>query len=291
MNVYLSTGAFQHRSLNDIIADCLKYNFQYLELSSGVQYEPDLLMPVFATQSKMNFLIHNYFPPPEDAFVLNLAAADPEIHAQSVEHCRRAIDLSRQLNAPFFSVHSGFAFYLTPEMLGDPVTQSSLPDSLYFPREQAYDIFVATVRELADYGRQRSVKLLLENNVVSPLYLPGGENKGLLLADASEIVRCMNDLSDSNVGLLLDTGHLKVSANALRFSAEKFIEQVGSYIGAIHLSENDAMVDNNQPFSETSWFWPFLFEFRHISWIIEVYRLDVSSMKNQISILEKCLFN
>ena len=291
MSIYLSTGAFQHQSLDEIIAYCLQQNLQYLELSSGVHYEPDLLESIFANQSKMNYLIHNYFPPPEDPFVLNLAAADPYVHYRSVEHCKNAIDLSRQLDAPFYSVHSGFAFYLTPEMLGDPITQSLLPDDIYFPREQAYEIFVETAKELADYGRQRSVKLLLENNVVSPLYLAGGKNKGLLMAHPDEVLRCMDDLSDSNVGLLLDTGHLKVSANALHFSAEKFIKRVGPYIEAIHLSENDGMVDNNQPFSESSWFWPFLFDFQQIPWIIEVYRLDSSGLENQITILEKCLFN
>jgi sugar phosphate isomerase/epimerase len=174
-------------------------------------------------------------------------------------------------------------------MLGDPLTQSTLHDSEHIPRQQAYEIFVDTVRDLASYGQTQGVTLLLENNVVSPLYLDGSKHNGLLMSDAEEISRCMDDVSDTNVGLLLDVGHLKVSANALNFPVDEFINRVGPYVGAIHLSENNGIVDNNQPLSETHWFLPLLHDFQQLPWIIEVYHLDSSGIEEQISILEHCL--
>ena len=44
----------------------------------------------------------------------------------------------------------------------------------------------------------------------------------------TEIVRLMKDVSSQNLGLLLDVGHLNVSASALGYERENFIAiQVG----------------------------------------------------------------
>ena len=45
----------------------------------------------------MNFLIHNYFPPPKKNFILNLGSTNENIRLQSVNLCKGAINLCKNL--------------------------------------------------------------------------------------------------------------------------------------------------------------------------------------------------
>ncbi|KKL18955.1 hypothetical protein LCGC14_2470310, partial [marine sediment metagenome] len=52
---------------------------------------------------------------------------------------------------------------------------------------------------------------------------------------------------------LLDLGHLKVTAQSLNFNAEEFIIQLKEKIVAIHLHENNSLVDNHEKFEKSDW--------------------------------------
>ncbi len=289
MEVYLSTGAFRHRSLDNIVAFSLERSIDHIELSSDVRYSPDLLEPVRATNGAIHYLVHNYFPPPADPFVLNLAAFDAQSLRRSRDLCRTAIDLAAELGAPFYSVHSGFAFQLTPDLLGDSGAQARIPKNAYTSHDVAYTTFVESVTILAEYAGSKDVQLLIENNVVSPLYLAEHGNNALLMASADEVLRLMRDVNESNLGVLVDVGHLKVTATALGFCPERFVELVAPYIGAFHLSDNDGHTDQNLPFDETAWFCPLLREFPDAPLVIEVYHLSWQQMRWQYQVLEAVL--
>lgn len=291
MAIYFSTGAFQDKNLAEIIAFSLEHKLENIELSSGGSYSPNLLDPVYQTKDKINYLVHNYFPPPAESFVLNLASNDADILNRSHNLCKTAIDLTVSLEAPFYSVHSGFAFNLTPKLLGDPVAQSKISEHNYLPYEQAYKIFVNSIISLNNYARSKGIQLLIENNVVSPLYLAKHGRNALLMSTATEIKQLMQDVNDDNLGFLLDVGHLKVTATALNFKAEDFINQTKPYIKALHLSDNDGETDQNLPFGIEAWFYPFLSQFTHVPWVIEAYRLTWQQMKEQYNILNILLNN
>lgn len=288
--VYLSTGAFRSKVLSEIIQQCLEHGISRLELSSGLEYRPDLLVPVRATAGRqIKYLIHNYFPVPEKPFVLNLAASVDDILQTSIDFCRNAIDLAAELGAPFYSVHSGFALNLTPELLGKPQAQSRIPVAEYTPYATAYAIFAESVASLAKYAASRGIKLLIENNVVSPRYLEGHGTNGLLMATSAEIVQFMRDLNDPNLGLLVDTGHVNVTASALGFERERFIESVSPYICAFHVSSNDGQIDQNLPVDGSDWFCPLLRDFSHLPFVVEAYSLNWEQIAMQLRTLDELL--
>ena len=161
----------------------------------------------------MAYLVHNYFPPHEEPFVLNLAAGDPEALERSRAHCRAAMDLTVELGAGFFSVHAGFAFTAAPDDLGKVLTHG--------PRgslEQAQRTFVESLRILCADGAARGVAILMENNVVAPFNLVNGKNRLCLCTTDTEILETLAEVDAPNLGLLVDVGHLHVSANADRKS-------------------------------------------------------------------------
>ena len=73
--IYLSTGLLEKKSTSSIVNYLENLNITNLELSSG-PYEKSLnnFLIKKRTKNKFNFLIHNYFPVPRKAFVLNLAS-------------------------------------------------------------------------------------------------------------------------------------------------------------------------------------------------------------------------
>jgi sugar phosphate isomerase/epimerase len=284
MTCYFSTGCFQTKNLDEIISLSLEHGFD-LELSSAVSCSSTTLDYLYGTRAKMRFLVHNYFPPPANPFVLNLASASPDIHRESVNHCINAIDLCSKLGAPFYSVHAGYALNLNPEELGNPQRQSHLAKESRIPRNKAYETFVTTLRGLASYATEKNVGLLVENNVLASENLADDGSYPMLLADVTEIMRFFSDVNSSSVGLLLDTGHAKVSAVTLGTTPDSYLDELSPFIRCLHLSDNDGIQDSNCHFTQKSWFAPFLKRVGEVPKVIEVYRLSMNEMLAQRQVL------
>jgi sugar phosphate isomerase/epimerase len=283
--VYVSTTAFPSRDVSAILESCRAEGIAGLELSATAAVDegtPTQLMHERTTG--MRFLVHNYFPPPAVPFVLNLAADDAETRTRSVEHCRTALALGARLHAPFYSVHAGFAARLSPSHLGQP-----LADAPRIPRRVAYANFVECVAGLCDVAGGLGLRLLIENNVVAPFNLVDGRNELLLLADADEIVGFCRDVAHPALRLLMDVGHLKVSARALGFDAAGCIKRTAPWIEAFHLSDNDGTHDDNRPFDREAWFLPLLADLQPAAVVVEVNDLSPSGRRQCCEIAAEAL--
>ncbi|MEZ4701593.1 MAG: TIM barrel protein [Rhodothermales bacterium] len=283
---YLSTGAFRTRSLDEIVFLCLRYDLRRIELSSGL--DPfDMGQVAHRLEQLAPCLVHNYFPPPDPPIVLNLAAEDRSSLEASLALCRRAIDLSAAFGAPFYSVHSGFVAALTPDMLGNPDAQAAAAATLTADAyERAFDRFCESASTLSRYARAAGVRLLFENNVQTRE--TAGRNH-LLMVRAEEFERFFARLNDSNIGVLVDTGHLRVSARTLGFSESEFCLRLAHRIHAFHLSENDGLADQNRPVTAASWFWPVVRLFPKATVVLEAYGLSISQMLHQRDLVDQHL--
>jgi len=201
---------------------------------------------------------------------------------RSREHCRFAVDLSAELNASFFSVHAGFAFAARPEDLGKDLT--GVPR---FSLEEAHQTFVESLRSLCAYSMDRGVRFVVENNVIAPFNLVGGKNRLGLCATADDILQTYADVESSNLGFLIDVGHLKVTANALGFDRHAFLDRVAPYVAAFHLSDNDGLADQNLPFGTEAWFVPRLKDFPNAWMVLEAYRLEADQIRACCKIIEE----
>lgn len=275
-NIYVSTSAFKVKSLKSILEICLAHGLTNVELSSNVDYADDNLDVVykFSRNGRMRFLVHNYFPRPKEDFVLNLASDDERTIRQSLEHCYRAIDLSAELKAPFFSVHAGFALHALPKDLGRPLTENRR--ILY---QTAYENFVENVKVVADYAAKRKMNLLLENNVVARFNLVEGKNILLLLADVEETLRFHQDINSDHLFYLVDMGHLKVSSVALGFDREDYLKKITPFTLAFHLSENDGLSDQSLAFDEQVWFKAMIRQNKEKIFVLEIANVPLEEMK------------
>jgi sugar phosphate isomerase/epimerase len=290
MTIYMSSGAFRVRTVRGVVAEAQRLGITHVELSSGLAHEPDLIAAVAdGMKAGLTFLVHNYFPAPAESKVLNLTASTREDLAWSIDHCRRAIDLSLTVGGDFYSLHSGYAAAIKAGMLGRPADQAAAFKDTSIDREKAYQLMITSVRAVADYAAPKGKSLYLENNVISPVYLDKVPVNPLLMTHADEIVRFMKDVDRPNVGFLIDFGHAKVSGTALGFDPLNFMEAVGPYVRALHISDNDGREDQNLPFGKDAWFYPLLKDFRRLPMVIEAYELDDDTMRSQLELLSAAL--
>lgn len=287
MTVYLSSGAFRVRTIRGVIDEAIRLGVSHVELSSGLAHDPDVEKTIrYGLDTGLQFLVHNYFPAPQEPKVLNLSAMDDGDLAWSIEHCKHALDLAVLVDCPFYSLHAGYAVALTPELLGKPAEQAAAMRDVSLDRDAAYARMLDSVRDVADYAKKLGKRLLIENNVISPVYLEAEPENPLLMTTADEIERFMDDIDRGNVGFLIDVGHARVSATALGFNPIDFMDRVQPFTEALHLSDNDALEDQNLPFDETAWFWPLLSEHTDKVKVVEAYTMSDSELEKSLRALE-----
>jgi len=249
-----------------------------IELGAGVSADKDSLSQV--AEMKCRFLVHNYFPPPPDPFVLNLASGDAGIRQRSLDLVTEALALSARLAAPFYSVHAGFS--TDPTSFGTTSFVFPMPAS---PDEAqlAIDRFIAALEIALDRAQHFGVQLLVENNVC-PHELRGK----LLLQTVDEFLALFRVLPSPHLGMLLDTGHLNVTANTLGFDRIAFVEKVASYVRAFHVHDNDGIADTHQPAQPGSWVLDVLRrpEFADLPIVVEAKFKTVSDIRRHVEWLK-----
>lgn len=271
--IFISTGGWRNQTAVESSKALLDQGLHEIELSGG-RYAPDNLQGLKHLSDQCNFQVHNYFPPPETPFVLNLATNQSDIAKQCMAHVNTAMEWAVEFKRPVYSFHGGFLIDPQVNELGKKIEKRVLLD-----RADALHRFIERVNALAERARSLGVSLLIENNVLSKENSISFGDNPLLMANAEECVSVMEQ-TPNNVNLLVDVAHLKVSAHSLQYDPIEFLTTCEPWIQAYHLSDNDGTSDSNEAVSKDSWFWP------HIRkdldyYSLEVYGVDVSQLKAQ----------
>ena len=251
MDVYCSTGGFKNLTFVDTVQQFLSENIYQIELSSGKPIN-NVAVELSKIESETDLMLHNYFPPPLEPFVLNLASSNNEIYEKSINFFKESINLSALVHSKYYAIHSGFLVDPNVSQLGNTIAADNIVN-----REIGMFNFKNGVSFLADYAESVGVKLLVENNVINKeSYAVNNENI-LLLCDPYEISTFIAEMN-GRVGLLLDVAHLKVSSRTLGFNLISGVEELNSYTVGYHASENKGLRDDHEIFDENAWFFPYI---------------------------------
>lgn len=235
-NIFLSSSCIKSKNIIDAV-ERLSNITKNIELSGGSSYDNGLLenLKKIKQQRGLKFLIHGYFPPPKEHFILNFADTSPRTR----DFIRQSIKYADALRVSYYSIHSGFSqdFDFKDEILIDKGSKVR-----YSPDGMMQNI--AWFRsEFPDIG------LAIEN-----LFPNGGNAECCFLMHIDDIVSFLD--TEDDVSLLLDLGHLQVSARFFGFgfedAAEFILENYAKKIPEIHLSENDGLFDDHRLISENS---------------------------------------
>ena len=278
ISVYVSTLAFAGKSVEEIIQTAVDNNLA-VEFSSGLPYKEN--MDEIYLSAPVKRMPHNYFPAPERPFVINLGSTNDEIRFNSIQHCKKGLELSKKSGAPFYSAHAGFCIDPRPEQLGNP-----LEVNVKFKRKNNWDLFVSSVKTLANYAEEIGSKFLIENNVVAAFNLTSKLENPLFCCNSDEIIQLVDEVNHPAFGILLDTAHFKVSSKTLSFDMHQELLKLTGAIKCIHHSDNNGEKDTNNSITQDYWFLKHMQQFRALLHVLEVKEISVNEIKEQINILK-----
>jgi sugar phosphate isomerase/epimerase len=279
MKIAVSTMAFLGKPIEEIVEIAGVNNFN-LEFSSSLPYHKDMVS--IYLDAKVTRMLHNYFPAPEIPFVMNLASAIDEVRNTSLNHCKQGLELAKKSGSPFFSAHAGYCIDPKPDQLGKPLDLDAT-----YNKEEHWEFFIPSVKELTSYAKNLGIEFLIENNVAASFNFNKEGHHPFLCSDVEDMVRIVNEVNDDSFGLLLDTAHHKVSANAIGFDKEATLESIRKHVKCIHHSDNEGSVDDNSPLPNDYWFLPYMKDYKDIWHVIEVKNIGSDQVQSQIDLLLK----
>lgn len=227
-----------------------------------------------------NFLVHNYFPPPKNAFNFNLASFDNTIRSNSINLAKRAMDLCCKIDSTLYSFHAGFT--VDPPKLGKPFPRENIPN-----REDSLRIYNESLTVLIDYSKLTGIKIAMEPNVVQKFNLVNNENKLCLFADFDEIKLLNSFFEKKELGILLDLGHSAVTAYWLNYDKDEFVEKCRKWVWAIHVSHNNGKADQHKSLTKTSWQTSKLNSFKKKPIILETMNLSTEEIIANINLVNE----
>jgi len=243
--IYISLAYLGSSNLKESIRILYENGFKNIELSGNFDYYEGLESDLLDLQTKHNlrYICHNHFPPPQKPFVLNLASLNDVIYKDTLAHLKKVIKFSRKLNAQAVGFHAGFFVDIANEEIGNDLDGRAL-----FDREKSIKRFCQGFNELKNIAG--SLELYIENNIISHANLKAFDNENpLMLTSYNEFIELKKMV---NFNLLLDIGHLKVSATSLGLDFEDELDKMISVSSYLHCSDNDGLSDQNKPLSANS---------------------------------------
>jgi sugar phosphate isomerase/epimerase len=245
--IYVSTACINNKRIADIIQLLAKHNITNIEMSGGTDYydgiEDDLKK--FKDIHKLNYACHAYFPPPKVPFVVNLASCNDDIYQKSIDHYKNCIEMLKRLNCKVLSIHAGFLVEVGTDEIG-----KKLNSMIIYDEGKAYDRFCTAYEYIKKLCVKNGIEFYLENNVLSEEnYKAFGYHNYMMMTDYDSIMKMKNQL---DFNLLLDLGHLHVSAHALNLNYAEECKRLKDFVRWIHISNNNGIFDEHKPLKDKS---------------------------------------
>ena len=277
--IYISTGGFKNQCPYEVSKSLINQGVTEIELSGGT-FSHNLLQKLKKLKHEANFQVHNYFPPPKEPFVFNLASLNGEIKQKSIDHAIKAMQWSVELDNPVYSFHAGFLIDPNVSELGKRIRKRKINN-----RAEGLNCFIENIELLIKTAESLGVSLLIENNVLSKNNFLEFKTNPLLMVEKHEIKKVMELFDNKNLNLLIDVAHLKVSSKSLKFDPVELLDSCSKWIMAYHISDNDGTSDSNDPISDDSWFWNYLNKDKDY-YSLEVYTQHIEVLKSQLALAQ-----
>lgn len=272
--LYISSSSVKTHKISIAVETLVAAGFRNIELSGGTRYydgwEDDIIH--LKEKHNLNLLCHNYFPPPQIDFVLNIASLDDTVYHQSIEHIKNVIRFSAKIGSKKYAFHAGFFMNPKTDHLGKSIPKLDLSD-----RQMAVSRFFEGYKLVSALSGE--LTLYIENNVVSSTNYANYGMNPFMLTTFEEYLE-MQQIS--RFELLLDVAHLKVSCKTLGMDFNTQFRKLSEITDYIHISDNDGLHDQNMAFGADSELYNLLkqTDLKNKTITLEVY--------DQISEIQKC---
>lgn len=288
--IYISTGTMSNAlTVDEMLPIFFNAGIKNVELASGAKFNSWEYITSYS--SKINFMVHNYFPVPKKATVLNTAIDSKETY----DFVAKAMSYANDVQSRVYSVHAGYVSRFSPNDLGNVRAQNRMQPITDAAWKSSFNDFVNCAAKLYKMADDHHLSLMFENNGISSLSIkPEDESPRSHLVSATDFYRLHQKIP--SISILYDVAHAKISARAFNFSLTNHLKAYAPAIKCFHLSDNDGITDSNDIISMDSWFIPKIKDILNksktpIPLVIEVYNIDLETIIGQIRLLKKIMEN
>lgn len=251
--LYISTMASSKETIKEAIVDLTQHGFTDIELTSSTKFYEGIEKDLFILKNVhgLDFIIHNYFPPAKNSFVMNIVSKDSREINDTFMAISNAIRLTTKMGGDTYTVHPGFNVSGLTEVNGEFYGKSEIAENPAFRRENLYEA-IDTILSLGAV-KDNDIRIGIEN-----LFDSRKSNiRACMVADKDIIDFLEHYRLNPMIGLLLDLGHLNIVSAQLGFDRDAFIERLFSEypdkIFEIHVSDNNADFDAHAIPGPASW--------------------------------------
>ena len=281
MQIFASTtfhGTNRTR-VTDVVRLMQRTSLDGIELGSTHVHEEEAALLSIRDLWGKRILTHNFFPPKADEnFVLNLAAADRDMRAESVAHCRYCIDIAAELEAELYTVHPGF--------MAVPLEAAAKKGESHYdfqfaagriPHAEAFAASLESLAVLQGHARESGVTLAIETE--------GSVTKqGILLMERiDEYDRLFAALPDMKLNFNL--AHTSLSAKVHGFSVDDFVARFGARFAAVELSHNDGHSDQHAALVPGSYVLDWVPKLPDVPWIMEFRNASITELEDSAALI------
>ena len=245
---YLSSSLFRNYKLEDAIIECGNLSNKHVELSAPHPHqsveEISKILKRFLNDG-FSFTLHNYFPPPEKSFVLNIASDEKKTQDLCKKLVDDALNLSVVAKSSVYGLHAG---YLSKAKAKDDGMFEFDKETMSY--SSALQSSLNFINFFVEKFKKNNVKFLVEN------LFPSLARNSSINCNFEQISDLMDSLP-KEVGLLLDLGHMNISSKIMEFDRFKFLDKYlnkyGDRLSEIHISENSGLKDEHRALDVNSW--------------------------------------
>ena len=280
--IFVSSSGIKIKNVEKNIKFLVKNGIKDIELSGGCVFSKNLSKKLIDLKNKHNleFIIHNYFPPPKKNFVLNLASCNTDHYNKTISFYKKTISLCKKIGVKHYAIHAGFLIDIKTSELGNKFEKKKL-----YLKEKSISQLTKGYKLLKTFSKGK-VKLYLENNIVTKKNIKEYGENPLLLTSYSDY---LNLKKKFKFNLLLDLAHLKVSSRTLKKNFLNEVNKFKKYTKYLHISGNDGFSDLNQTIKNDVQIKKSLKLLKNINFAtLEVYE-DIKLIKQSKKICEKLL--
>jgi sugar phosphate isomerase/epimerase len=246
MTIYISTSCLKNnKNVIDVLGVYENIGLKNIELGSSHMFVDNIIDKL--KSYNFNFIVHNYFPPSKNMFVMNLSSQNSTILKKTLGQIKNAIRLCNELDGNLYSFHPGF----TIDPLNLPLISIKLNKKPIL-HDKAVDIFINMVQKVNAYAEDYGVKIAVENHVATK-----ETSKFLIFYAYEDFEELFKKINSDNLGTLIDFGHLKVTSYWMNFDKYDFIDKIKEHIFAFHIHDNNSISDEHKSIRKTSWFMQF----------------------------------
>ena len=262
--VYISSSCIKGAtSYSEAIDFIISTGIKNIEISGNHKYLNNLELEALLKKyinNEVNFIFHNYFPTPQKEIVMNILSRKKEYFDNSIQIIKNAINLAKETNTHLYGIHPGY--------LRDAIVKkgkfnffgekSSIDNAIEFYKTKFKKIY-----ENLEINQKKTL-FGLEN-----LFPNFDKSNDSFMCSFEEIDEILNIpfIKKSNLGIILDLGHLNISSNILNFDKKNFLNKIidlhSDKIYEVHISENQGEFDTHDEVMPNSWQLNVLKEFRN----------------------------